>query len=198
MRNYNLRGIYDTYDTTSRARRGLVNYLDDDGDSDEESEDDGFTKSFIYDEDGEADNRKKRKKKHGLLKKYFAFYKPTVEKSDTAQKQREDGFEYVTSDDDDREIKDIHYSLRYGSNVLSAVSLFFWCWAMKNTRGMEKGQDLGIYSFFFYLCEFSFNIVQDKKWPWRIHCCHHADACDSDYFTQFSISQLLFGSLLCI
>lgn len=148
MRNYNLRGIYDTYDRPSRARRGVVSYLDDDGDSDDESDDDGFTKSFVYDEDGEADNRKKRKKKYGLLKKYFAFYKPTVAKSETNQKQREDGFEYITSDDDDREIKDIHYSLRYGSNVISAVSLFFWCWAMSNTRGMEKGQDLGIYSFF--------------------------------------------------
>lgn len=37
--------------------------------------------------------------------------------------------------------------LRILSSILSVVSFIFWVWAIKNTYEMEKGQDLGIYSF---------------------------------------------------
>ena len=37
--------------------------------------------------------------------------------------------------------------MRSGATLLCAVSLFFGCWAVINTRTMENGQDLGMYSF---------------------------------------------------
>jgi hypothetical protein len=37
--------------------------------------------------------------------------------------------------------------VRRSTFQLAGFSLFFWCWAVHNTRHMEVGQDLGMYSF---------------------------------------------------
>ena len=47
-------------------------------------------------------------------------------------------------------VDDIHlilYRLRILATACAAVSAFFWGWAVINTKQMEKGIDLGVYSF---------------------------------------------------
>jgi hypothetical protein len=56
--------------------------------------------------------------------------------------------DFTTTSNAEREIKNLYSQLRLGSSLLCAISLFFWCWALHNTRAMKGGQDLGIYSFF--------------------------------------------------
>jgi len=161
MSSYNLRSIYDTT-SKSRARRGAKNYMIDLYDDDSGNEDEDHVSLF-----GDDDRRQSNpQKKHKIFKTYFAFYKPTVEKSVNDQKQREDGFEYVTSDDDDeRAIENIHYNLRFGATIISVVSLFFWIWAVKNTRAMKEGQDLGIFSFSATLLSSHLILYKTRKGP---------------------------------
>lgn len=55
--------------------------------------------------------------------------------------------DFTTTSNAEREIKSLYVQLRAGATLLCAVSLFFGCWAVLNTRAMENGQDLGMYSF---------------------------------------------------
>lgn len=79
------------------------------------------------------------------------FYRPLPSKWHTMNSGVPDldvDLDFTTTSNAEREIKNLYAQLRLGSSLLCAVSLFFWCWAMHNTKAMDSGQDLGIYSFF--------------------------------------------------
>ena len=78
------------------------------------------------------------------------FYRPSPSNWNTTNSGVQDldiDLDFTTTSNAERETKNLYSQLRLGSSLLCAVSLFFWCWAWRNTRAMKSGQDLGIYSF---------------------------------------------------
>jgi hypothetical protein len=84
------------------------------------------------------------------------FYRPNVAHAVRNYKDNDEYDDYNIQEEYDittlsnieNEVKKISHQLRLGSCVICGVSVFFWCWAIKNTITMKSGQDLGMYSFF--------------------------------------------------